>query len=44
MEDLFGPDGKGDYIRRGFFANLQVQDALKKMLPDFLEKGYLGEY
>lgn len=44
MEDFFGPNGKGDYIRRGFLANLQVQGALKKMLPAFLEKGYLDEY
>lgn len=44
MEHLFGPDDDGDYIRRAFYTNLEVQDALKEMLPVFLEKGYYDEY
>lgn len=39
FEDLFDPV-KGDELRKGFFKNPVVQNMYKKLLPEFLEKGY----
>lgn len=39
FEDLFDPV-KGDAIRRSFFKDPVIQNIYKKLLPEYLERGY----